>query len=95
MTIKKFPTEDLAEIIYGGNVDDYTFISDDMTFKSRWHIHHSLVFGHGGKFWQVNYQVGATENCEESAFENDGDEIACTEVEPVEKTIVVYRPVAD
>lgn len=66
-------------------------ISDRITGHRRWSIDHERIFENDGKFYKTNYSVGATESQDESPYENSPDEIECSEVRSVEKTVTVYE----
>lgn len=82
----KFKKEWLQGILWDEN-EDAEIISDDIIDTSRWSIHSLLTFKFGGKFYQVTY----SKSQDERPFDNDPDEIECTEVVPVAKTITVYE----
>jgi hypothetical protein len=92
----KFSKVDLEDLECDeGSFDAYTFISKELTGRSRWHSHYTLTFGYSdGKFYQVKYQSGATEMQDDYPFDDEGDEVECYEVVPVEKTVIVYEKVA-
>ena len=95
--IRTFTKEFLRSVIgYGdGPGDDVELIYDNVTGNSRWAIHHEIVFKltNGGVplFFKTYYQVGATEQQDESPWEYDKT-IDCIEVEPVVKSVTVYVP---
>lgn len=67
-------------------------VVDEITGTSRWSIHHYLVFRMDGKLWNTSYQVGATEQQDESPWEYE-KEVKCFEVEAYEKIVTDYRRV--
>lgn len=71
--------------------DKASRVRDEIVDTSRWSIRHELIFRREGKLYSVWYQVGATEQQDESPFDNEGDEIECTEMEAYERTIIDYR----
>lgn len=83
------PKDVMLEVLDSG-VD---VVSDETVGNSRWSIQHKLIFKREGKLYSCSYQVGATEQQDESPWEYQ-PEVQCTEVEPYEKTIVAYREVA-
>jgi hypothetical protein len=89
-----FNKEELQE--YGLPVsgwDGVELISDVITHKSRWSVHHEIVFKWlDGKFYKAHYSEGATELQSEMPWEYE-DEIECTEVHPVEKVVKVWEAV--
>ena len=79
----KFKKEMLREIVY----DDCMFaemVEDIITGTTRWSIIHRMIFKYKGRFYQVIYSKGATEQQEEIPFEYAAEEIDCPEVEQKE-----------
>lgn len=74
--------------------DDEQIVRDTQVGTSRWSIIHELIFKHDGRLYRSKYRVGATEQQDETPWENE-DEVTCTEVEAYEKTVTDYRPVQD
>ena len=74
------------------DADEGIVIKDEIINIDRWSIIHSIIFKHDGKFYETSYSQGATEHQEEDPWEFE-DPIACTEVEPVKKTVTVYDAV--
>lgn len=66
-------------------------VENELIDTSRWSNIHRLTLQVGGKFYQADYSVGATEGQDESPFEDDGDEVEFKEVFAREKTITVYE----
>ena len=98
MVKRTFPKEDLLDLLdcsENEGFDGYTLITNEMVDTSRWSIHYNLIFKFEDKFYQAPYSVGATESQDEGPWEYEGDEapIDCYEVEPVEKTVIVYKRV--
>ena len=97
----KFQKEILQSICYGYLKGDVTKeqlgmfekVQDELVGTSRWSHIYEMVFKFGGKYYKTSYSVGATECQDESPFEYDPDMIECSEVEPVEVTVVQYREV--
>ncbi len=58
---------------------------------SRWSVQYSRIFKHNGNFYSAPYQIGATEQQDESAYEYDNDEIECPEMEAFTRVITDYR----
>ena len=50
-------------------------IEDKITEKSRWSLYHRRIFKHDGKLYETYYSVGATEQQDESPYEDEPDEI--------------------
>lgn len=70
-------------------------ISDDITGKSRWSVHHLLVVQFAeqvetDKAWAFTYSVGATECQEERPWEYD-NEVTARLVRKVTKTVEVWE----
>lgn len=82
----KFTKEFLIET----NGDDNDVVNE-IRDTSRWSVQYYRVFKFEGKFYAAPYQIGATEQQDESAYEYEGDEIECPEVEEYTKTIKAYR----
>lgn len=91
MAVKTFKRELLLEILDAGT--DGALLFDTIIGTTRWALQHAIIFHHEGKFWKTTYQVGATERQDESPWEYVPD-VTCVEVEPFEKVVVDYRPVA-
>jgi hypothetical protein len=94
LNIQNFPKDDLLELLdysKGEGFCGYEMISDKILENTRWSIVHQIIFKHGEQFWRTTYRVGATEYQDERPWEHDGDQVSCTEVVPVEKTIIVYE----
>lgn len=94
MAKRKFEKEFLKGILWD-ETSGAEKISDEITGQRRWSTDRWLVFRFEDKIYGVAYSHGSTESQEERPFEYDPDEIECQELEAVEKTIVVYEPVAD
>lgn len=96
MATKTFKNCDLRDLASGDTVDGLEEVSNLLTGTSRWAVQYRLVFKdtETGKFYEANYQRGATESQDERPFEYDGALVECHEVRPVEKTVVVYERVS-
>lgn len=93
MSSRKFPKELLQELAWDDAPNPYIKVDDSITNNSRWSIHHTMVFkADDGLHYRVGYSVGSTECQDERPFEYDDDEIECTQVEKVAKTIMVWQP---
>lgn len=94
---RKFPKQFLKDLIWDEEpeLDGKTGvkISDDITDTGRWAIHHDMIFSYDGKFYLVDYSVGATEQQDERPFEYEGPEIDAVLVAPIEKIVTVYTTV--
>ena len=69
---------------------DENDVINEISDTSRWAVQYDRVFKFDGKFYAAPYQVGATEQQDESAYEYDDEEIDCPEMEEYTKTIKVY-----
>jgi hypothetical protein len=92
----KFKKEDLQELVYEERVEDIEdpieIVENKIIDTSRWTNSYELIFKtDSGKFYKTSYSVGATEYQDVGAFEFEPDEIKCTEVFPVEQTVIVYK----
>lgn len=90
---RTFDAKVLRELVIEGS-DDMEIIENTLTGKSRWADIHTMVFKFEGKFYKSEYRQGATESQEEGPFEYV-DSVDCIEVEPKEKTVIVYEPISD
>ncbi len=70
----------------------YEAIHDEIIGTSRWSIQHKIIFEFHGKYYETEYQVGATEVQDERPWEYDKD-VDCYEVELVEKLVKVWERV--
>ena len=89
-----FKRDELKEVL-DGDTETLEKVSDTLTGKNRWSLLHSLVFREKttGRFFQVGYSEGATEQQDESPFEHEADDVEVVEVRPVERTVTVYEPI--
>lgn len=67
-------------------------IKDTITSTSRWSEYHEIIFSYNDKFYKTHYSQGLTEYQDESPWENE-EEVECTEVELVEKTVKVWKEI--
>jgi len=88
----KFTKEFLLNVLEDYN-DEADKISCKIIGHRRWSIDNLLIFKYQEKYYQVAYSYGSTECQDESPFEYADNEIECTEVRPVQKTITVYEAV--
>ena len=97
----KFETEIIAELACesaGEEIEwdgkQYAIMENDMIDTGRWDIQYRLVFQYqGDKYYEVYYSRGATEYQDYDSFEDEGDEMECQEVEPVEVKVIKYKRV--
>lgn len=74
-------------------------IYNDISGSGRWHEEYEQVFSmeqndKPTKYYFTSYRVGSTEMQDECAYENEPDQINCTEVEPKEVVTIQYVPVS-
>lgn len=68
-------------------------VSVELAGKTRWHLVYNLIFhdANDNTYWHTTYSVGATEYQDAFPFDDAPDEVECSQVVPVEKTVVVYK----
>lgn len=96
MAVKKKFKKELLEDILDGRADGYTIIADEYVEKSRWLLHHELIFREPKQketAWSVGYVSGATENQDCAPFEYEPDDVDCILVAPVEKVVITWKEV--
>ena len=83
--------EEARSIAYGDH-ELFETVTSEITDTTRWSICYEKIAKRisDGKFFKLNYRVGATEMQDESPYEWV-DEVSIPEVFPVEKTIIVYE----
>ena len=74
---------------------DFKMVSNELIDTDRWSNLHTVVYQDLTtlKFYASSYSVGATEQQDESPYEDEDDEIEFIEVTPVEVTVIAYRAV--
>lgn len=72
--------------------DGSAVVRDEIVDTTRWGIIHRVVFLLDGAFWQVEFEVPATEMQETDPFEY-GDTIEARKVEPHQVMVTEYHPV--
>lgn len=82
--------KDARSIVYEDH-PDFEMIERKLVDKNRWSLTYEIVVQRksDGKFFKDYYQVGATENQDESPYEYTDPDF--TEVEKKEKVIFVYE----
>ena len=93
MDLKKKFSKELLEAVLDEDAPGYTIVDDLFVEKSRWLLHYELIFREPGQqntAWSVGYVKGATENQDCTPFEYEPDNIECSLVRPVEKTIIEW-----
>ena len=102
MPKRKFEKELMFEIMYcrvgSGFEDDqnpgvfYKVLKKEQTGSRRWVSEHDLIFqvteNGNTSIWFTTYERGLTEHQDTSPWD-DEDEVECTEVKAVEKTITI------
>jgi hypothetical protein len=81
-----------ARLIAYGDHELFEDVTSEITDTTRWSVCYGKIAKRifDGKFFKLNYEVGATEMQDESPYEWE-DEVSIPEVFPVEKTIIVYE----
>lgn len=85
MKLEKWEARD----ILWGDSSDGKVIQDTIIDHSRWSVHHEIVVEYKGEFYLAYYSVGATEQQDEQAWEDD-EEVEFFPAKWKEKTIVVW-----
>lgn len=91
----KFSKQELKELCFEDETENFESIKVDLVDSSRWSLHYEQVFRdkRTGKLYQTTWSVGATESQDERPYEYDGDEIECQEVRAVEVVVTKYEKV--
>ncbi len=87
----EFAKEILIDMALGFPETGYKIIENKIVDTTRWSKVYRMIFRFEDKFYSSLYQCGATEYQDEEPYEYEDDMIECTEVFPVEKTIIVYE----
>ena len=89
----KFKKEDLYNLVTDDDdVEGMALICEpEIIDTTRWSVIYRAIFSFDGKLYETHYSCGATEMQDESPYEYEPDEIDCSEVVPVTKTITVYE----
>lgn len=88
----KFTREFLQDLASGDHDSGLVeIISYEVVDTSRWSIHYEMIFKTDGRYFKTHYSRGATEYQDEQPYEYDADDIECTEVFPITRTIIVYE----
>jgi hypothetical protein len=82
----------LQEMAYRSVDDSYEIISDEIVNHGRWDVTHRQVFKFDGKFYETQFDIGATECQESRPYEYSEDMVECREVFPVQITKTIYKP---
>ncbi len=69
---------------------EFTVLLNEQIDNSRWAIQFNMVFNYDYRCWQTSYQIGATEQQDESPYEYDDNEVECNEVYPHETVVIKY-----
>lgn len=85
-------TGEKARNIAWGDDKDFSGVMETITGTSRWSILYEKIVKResDGKFFKMNYRVGATESQDERPYE-DVEVANLHEVFAVEKTVTVYE----
>ncbi|MCP3686105.1 MAG: hypothetical protein GY861_25950 [bacterium] len=92
----KFKRELLQRLVwedYDEEKEDIENISEEIIDTSRWSNHYEMIFRYSDKFYRSHFSRGATESQDEQPYEYEPDEIECSEVKQVEKTVKVWEVV--
>lgn len=89
MPTKIFTRDELTDMLWAES-ETLTKVQDTLIDESRWSMVHKVIFREGDKFYSSIYSTGKTEMQEERPWD-DEDEVECTEVKAVEKTIITYE----
>ena len=83
----------MQDTVYGDNYVEVIY--NKIVNHTRWRVTHEVVFEHEKVFYLTTYSEGTTENQDGLAYEYCNNGVVCTVVEPVERTIIEYKPVGD
>jgi hypothetical protein len=103
MPTRKFHEEFLKELTEGENYiddEDFDVVQEKHLSQTRWQTWNRMTFHSGktGQYWQVDYGVGSTENCDNDlfgAFKDKDGYVACSEVEAYQVLVTRYREKKD
>jgi hypothetical protein len=86
----KLTKEEGRDIVWNDH-EDWEEIESETDGNNRWSIFHTGVFKHkpSGKFYSLNWSVGATETQDQQAFEYEDPKPV--EVKQVEKVVKVWE----
>jgi hypothetical protein len=94
-TTKRFAKTYLVELGLPWDCEGGEVIEDKIEDQRRWSTDHGLIFrlpGQAeGEAWETGYSVGSTE-CQEERPWDGQDEVECTLVHAVQKTVTVWEP---
>ncbi len=95
---KTFKKQELEALDLPWNNSAGLILEDKIVGHRRWSVDHLLTFRMpdmpDGQAWQTTYSVGATESQDEGPWEYQ-DDVVCTLVHMVPKTIMTWEPVQD
>jgi hypothetical protein len=90
---KRFTSKELLDLGLPYECEGGAILENQITGKSRWSIVYRVTFRMpDGQMWQARYSVGATESQSEEPWEYQ-DEVECSLVHAVQKTVTVWEPV--
>ena len=87
---RKFQTNEIAPIAYGGACNGYVWVEKTFAFTKRWSIEYNLVFTYGGKTWRVLWGEAPTEMQEGPMWD---DEVEATEVVAAKVMVTKWVPI--
>ena len=91
----KLHNEILQEFIWSTECEGFTKVAETEGKLRRWSRTNTIVITDGTKFYAFDYEQAATEIQEVDRFNPDSDGmVELREVQPVEKTVTVYEPIA-
>ena len=90
MKFSKETLQELADALTGEVIEGIEVISNEIIDNNRWSVIYAIIFKSGDHFYSSSYSTGATEIQDEYPYDNDDDEIECTEVYPHQVTVTHY-----
>ena len=96
MAIRMFARQDLLDRGLPGWCRDGKIIADTIIDKSRWSVHHEIVWRLDeqpeGEAYRAYYNIGATEMQDQRPWE-DEDTVEAAVVRQIERVVKVWEPV--
>lgn len=94
-----FTRDEINQILYDDGGKLFIVVSENIESQGRWDTHYEVVFQvlSTGKFYELNYSRGSTEQQDNGPQFDDEDgrgNILCHEVMPVETVITKYVRIA-
>lgn len=87
--------ESLEALIYGSDVDDFTYVTTEYDGEWRWGSEHTLIFkDSANNYWAYPYreQAGDHYYC---SINDESDLVTVNQVYPVEVKTIVYKGAPD